>query len=112
MMAILSASSSRRDRSASDEEDSDIQLVPEAQHLSEHLPLHHDVERRGGLVHDNDLRIERHSHGQHHPLTHAARELVGVLHSLVVADVDEVEKLISALPGGGPPHFRNVQACL
>ena len=41
------------------------------------LALGHDVERRRGLVHDDQLGVEGEGEGDHDPLTLTTRELVG-----------------------------------
>jgi hypothetical protein len=42
------------------------------------LGLHGHVEGRRGLVGDQELRAGDERHRDHHPLAHAARELVGI----------------------------------
>ena len=44
----------------------------------EDLRLNGHVERRGRLVGDQQLRLRRERHGDHHALAHAARELVRI----------------------------------
>ena len=44
----------------------------------EHLRLHRDVERRGRLVGDQQVRLGDQHHGDHHALAHAARNLVRI----------------------------------
>jgi len=46
------------------------------EHL-ENLRLHRHVQRRGGFVRDEDLRLGRQRDRDHHPLAHAAAQLVG-----------------------------------
>ena len=64
------------------------------QHLQD-LRLDRDVQRGGRLVGDQQLRLVGHRHGDHHPLPHAARELVRVLlHALArLRDRDQVEQI-------------------
>jgi hypothetical protein len=62
-----------------DEEDSHPDLVAHLGEQLEDLCLDRDVERRGRLVGDQDLGLAAQRHRDHHPLTHAARELVRVL---------------------------------
>ena len=45
----------------------------------EDLGLNGDVERRGRLVGDQQLRLAGERHGDHHALAHAARECMGKL---------------------------------
>ena len=47
----------------------------------EDLGLDGDVERGGGLVGEQQLRTAGQGDGDHHPLAHAAGQLVGVLRS-------------------------------
>ena len=59
-------------------------LLLQAQQQVDDLRLHGGVERRGGLVGDDQLRGERQRHGDHRPLPHAAGELVRVVvHALL-----------------------------
>ena len=73
-------------------------LLGRLEHL-EDLRLDGDVEGRGRLVGDDDVGVVGDGHGDHHPLAHAAGELVreppGSL--LGVGDADEFEQL------DGPP---------
>ena len=57
----------------------------------EHLRLDRDVERRRRLVGDQQLRVAGQRHGDHHPLAHAAGELVriGAEAALRVRDADQ-----------------------
>ena len=54
-------------------------LAPQVVEQLEDLRLRGDVERGGGLVGDEHARAVRQRHRQHHPLAHAARELVRVV---------------------------------
>ncbi len=47
--------------------------------LLQNLGLGRDIECRGGLVGNQELRIARQGHRDHHPLAHAARQLVRVI---------------------------------
>ncbi len=61
-------------------------------HEPQDLRLHGHVERGGGLVGDDQRRIKGQRHGDHHPLAHAAGELVGIgMHALL--------RLVDAYPG-------------
>jgi hypothetical protein len=69
----------------------------------EDLGLGGDVQRRGRLIGDQQLRLQRQGHGDHHPLALAPGELEGVgadrLLGLRDADLDEqVQGLGLALP--------------
>ena len=65
----------------------------------EDLRLHHDVERRGRLVADDQLGVAGQRHGDHGALAHAARELVREVHDPLGVDADEVEELPDAHHG-------------
>ena len=69
------------------------------QHL-EDLRLHRDVERGGRLVGDQHLRVVGDRHRDHHPLAHAAGELMGKLARPLarLRDADDVEQLDRAFP--------------
>ena len=49
-----------------------------ASQLIQQLLLHHHVQRRGRFVQDQQRRAQRQGDGDHRPLAHAARQLVGV----------------------------------
>ena len=61
----------------------------------QHLGLHGDVERRGGLIGDDQLWLAGHRHGDDGALAHAAGELVGVLPAAAggVRDIDLGQEL-------------------
>ena len=60
----------------------------------DHRRLGGDVERAGGLVGDQQRRPPGEGHGDHRPLAHAARQLVGVLpgHLRRPADLDGAQQ--------------------
>ena len=60
-----------------DQENRPVEVVADLGEGLQHLRLHGHVQRRGGLVGDQHGRVERHGHGDHHPLAHAAGEFVG-----------------------------------
>ena len=76
-----------------DEEDREAQPLLELEDLAQDLALDHDVQPRGGLVHDHDLGLDGQGHRDHHPLAHAAGELVRVAAHTRGRDPDEVEHL-------------------
>ena len=55
-----------------DEEHGEPEVPLERLHLLQDLALHHDVERRRRLVHDDELRLEGERHRDDHALAHAA----------------------------------------
>ena len=61
-----------------DEGDRHAQLAFEPAQQLEDLRLHGDVQSRGRLVGDQEVGLAQERHGDHHPLAHAARELVRV----------------------------------
>ena len=67
-----------------------LQLVHEVQDLR----LDGDVERRGGLVGDQQARVAGHGHRDHHPLAQPARELEGILFRAPrgLGDANELER--------------------
>ena len=76
-------------------------LALQVEQQVEDLRLDGDVERRGRLVGDQQLGVAGDRHGDHHPLAHAARELVreGAEPVLRRGDADEVQQL--QRPGAG-----------
>ena len=83
-----------------DEDDRGAELLLEPSHHGQHLGLHGDVEGRGRLVGDQQVGVERHRHGDHHPLPHAAGELVRVVVDAFrrVRDAHQAEQLDCAAP--------------
>src|SRR5438093_13455998 len=73
----------------------DAEPPREGLHQLEDLRLDRDVERRGGLVGEDQRRIARERHGDHHSLAHPSRELMRVLPepSLGVRDPDHRQEL-------------------
>jgi hypothetical protein len=61
-----------------DDEQRHAVLLLQARTPAEHLGLHGHVERRGGLVGDEDRRPARDRAGDQHALRHAARDLVRI----------------------------------
>ena len=59
-----------------DEQQRRAELARERLEVVEDDPLHRDVERRGRLVGDEQLRVRREADADEHALAHAARELV------------------------------------
>ena len=55
------------------------ELAHHAAHEVQDLGLDRDVEGGGRLVGDEQLRVAGERHGDHHPLPHAAGELVRVV---------------------------------
>ncbi len=62
-----------------DQQDGEAELPPEVGEELEDLRLQGDVERRGRLVGEQQLRPAGERHGDHRPLALAAGELVGVV---------------------------------
>ena len=93
MIAIRSENSTSSDRSWVMKSTEKPNLLAQLDQLGQDLPLHHHVERRGRLVHDDDLRLEGERHRDHHALAHAAGELVRVGVQPVGRDADQLEQL-------------------
>ena len=75
-------------------------LLQPAHHV-QHLGLHGHVERGGRLVRDQQGRVERHRHRDHHPLPHPAGELVRIVVDPLrrPGDADQSEQVGGPLPG-------------
>ena len=86
-----------------DHQDGGAEALLEFQHQLEDLRLDGDVERGGGLVGDQQLRIAGQRHGDHHPLAHAAGELVRIVAHPArgVGDAHQGQHLRGAGPGLG-----------
>src|SRR5437667_5377865 len=79
-----------------DQDHREVEFSFEAFQQFEDLRLDHDVQRRYGLVRDDDLRIAREGHRDHYALSHAAGELVRVFLGALAVDPDELEELPDA----------------
>ena len=82
-------------------------LVDLAQQLYD-LVLYGHVQGRGGLVRHDQLRLQNHRHGDHHPLAHAAGELVGIacVHLLRLLKSHRPERLQHLFPPLSGGHLR------
>ncbi len=89
-----------------DEQDREPEAVLELHDLRQDVALHHHVERGGRLVHDDDLGVGREGHGDHHPLPHAAGQLVRVGAEPVARDADQVEQFGRLLVRLGPGQLQ------
>ena len=74
-------------------------LLRRAEHV-EHLRLDRHVERRRGLVGDQQLRLVRDGHRDHRPLPHAAGELVGIVTGALpcLRDADDLQQVRGLSP--------------
>ena len=93
-----------------DEQDREVEPLLELHDLRQDVPLHHHVERGGRLVHDDDLGVGGQRHGDHHPLPHAAGQLVRVGAEPVARDADQVKQrrnLVLRLAPGQPQVGRD-----
>ena len=61
-----------------DQDDRRTDAALEIQHQLQDLRLDRDVQRRGRLVGDQELRVAGERHGDHHALAHAAGELMRI----------------------------------
>ncbi len=82
-----------------DEDDRRAEDLLHAPDDAQHLRLDGDVQRSGGLVGDQQRRVQCHRHGDHRPLPHAAGELVRVVADPLVRvrNADQPEQLDRAL---------------
>ena len=87
-----------------DHDQPDAALAHQRVEDAEHLHPHRHVERRGRLVGDDHLRLRHQHHRDHHPLAHAARDLVRIepVDPLGVADLHRLEHLQRLLPRLAP----------
>lgn len=85
----------------SDEDHGHVELLLEAFDQFENLCLHGDVEGRGRLICNQELRLCDESHGNHDTLSHSPRELMGKVMDALgsVIDPDGVEHLHCAGEG-------------
>ena len=82
-----------------DEQDREPELALQILDLGHDLLLHDDVERRGGLVHDQQRGTQRRRHRDDDALPHAPGELVRICAQAIVRDADEVKQLVAAAQG-------------
>ena len=61
-----------------DQQDGRAGVPGQIEHEGEDLPLDRDVQGRGRLVGDEQLRPQHKGHGDHHPLALAAGKFVGI----------------------------------
>src|SRR5829696_649219 len=80
-----------------DEQVSEAVLVLQIDEEVEHLRLHRDIERRDGLVGDDDVGIDRERLGDAEALTLPARELMRVFAHRLRAQADASEQLRDTL---------------
>jgi hypothetical protein len=72
-------------------------------HQLQDLGLDGDVQSGGGLVGDKQLGLAGQGDGDHHALTHAAGELVGILLEALVGLVDAHQASAAPARGRWPP---------
>ncbi len=79
-----------------------VVFAGQVHHQFQHVALHHGVQRGGGLVGNQQRRLQQHYRGQHHALAHAAGKLVrpSVHRPFRVADAHAAQ------------HFKNTLAAL
>jgi hypothetical protein len=94
-----------------DEEDPHAQALAQAQDQAQDLQLQSHVQGRRGLVRDEQRGIAGNGHGDHRPLLHAPRQLVGVAgkHPPPAAQPHEACQLLRLCPCLRPAHAK-VQA--
>ena len=86
-----------------DEQHPQPQPVAQPEDEPQDLALQGDVQRRGGLVGDEQRGIAGDGHGDHHPLLHPAGQLVGVgvEHPAAVRQAHPLHQGARPLQGGG-----------
>ena len=89
-----------------DQEDRHAELVAQAHQELQDLRLDGDVQRRGGLVGDQELGVAGERHRDHDPLAQAARELVRILREAPLrrADPDHAQQLEHPRADRGAAH--------
>ena len=80
-----------------DKQDGKAQLVTQRLDLSHEGSLGHDVERRRGLIHNDQFGLEQQGHGNHRALAHAARQLEGEALEVNTVDRDHRQNFFGAL---------------
>ena len=78
-----------------DDDEGDAEAPGQILHQFENLRLDRHVERRRRLVGDDQLGLAAQRHGDHHPLAHAAAEMVGILFQppLGIGNSDHAQQL-------------------
>ena len=79
-----------------DEDHRETELRSKFEQFADDLALRDDVEGRRGLVHDDELGIERERERDHDALALAAREFVGVAVQAVLVQSDHRQQLRGA----------------
>ncbi len=77
-----------------DKEDGHAELISEIAKEVENLGLDGDIEGGGGFIGDEKLGLAGEGHGDHGPLLHSTRKLVGIITraEFGIADADEFEE--------------------
>ncbi len=92
-----------------DEQDCETEPFPQRDELFQDLPLGDHVQCGGGLVQDDDVRFQGQRHGDHHPLPHAAGQLMGIAGQPVGGDSHHVQQFGRPGPLGLPFDPRPVR---
>ena len=90
-----------------DQEQRRPMLCAELDDQVQHLGLDGDVEGGGRLIGDQELRLAHQGHGDHRPLPHAARQLMGVfaIATFRFGNPDLGQQVDRSLPGLGLAHL-------
>ena len=72
-----------------------VEALHRVLHRAQHPHLRRHVERRGGLVEDDQVGPRRHGHGRHHALELPARDLMGIAQT-DLARVGKPQRLVEA----------------
>ena len=92
-----------------DEDQREAELSLQALEELQDLRLHHDVERRGGLVGDQDLGIAGERKRDEHTLALATRELVRVVGGAATGQADD--RRLQEIPGTVPSMREAIAGC-
>ena len=93
-----------------DEDHREAQARLQGLDLIEDLALHHHIQSRGGLVHDDQLGVERQRDGNDRALAHATTELVRKTAQSIRRDADQAYQLYRSLTPLASAHGRIVGA--
>jgi hypothetical protein len=94
-----------------DQDEAHVALLLELGEQAHDLRLHGHVERRGGLVGDQHLGVERQRHGDHDALAHAAGELVRDSRRSAAGRPGMLD-LVERLDGAPLASLRDMPRCL
>jgi hypothetical protein len=91
------------------EDDGLVSLLPDVDELRLQVVARLGIERAEGLVHEQDVGLERERARQRHPLLHAARQLMHV-RAREAGHLDQRQVLLRAFVAHAPRHAQLLQA--